>query len=93
MSLIDPTISESTFDMEILKCIQIGLLCVQEFPEDRPSSSMVLSMIEGEVTNLPRPSQPGFTLRRNEDNQNEAHQNGHEYCSVDRLSITMLTGR
>ena len=91
LSLIDPTISESTFHAEVLKCIQLGLLCVQEIPEDRPSVSMVLSMIESKVTDLPRPSQPGFTQRRIV-SDNEAQPN-QEYCSVDRVSITVLSGR
>uniref|UniRef100_A0A803LL33 non-specific serine/threonine protein kinase n=1 Tax=Chenopodium quinoa TaxID=63459 RepID=A0A803LL33_CHEQI len=92
LSLIDPTISESTRHAEILKCIQLGLLCVQEVPEDRPSVSMVISMIESQVTDLPHPTQPGFTQRRIA-SHNEAQQNAHEYCSVDRASITVLSGR
>ncbi|XP_048491146.1 G-type lectin S-receptor-like serine/threonine-protein kinase At1g11300 isoform X2 [Beta vulgaris subsp. vulgaris] len=92
LSLIDPTISESTFQAEILRCIQVGLLCVQELSEDRPSVSMVISMAENEVLNLPIPAQPGFTQRR-VDFLNEAQQNGHEYCSVNRVSITSLSAR
>ncbi|KAL2926567.1 hypothetical protein RDABS01_019395 [Bienertia sinuspersici] len=44
-SLIDPTISDPCFEVEILKCIHVGLLCVQEFPQDRPSISTVISML------------------------------------------------
>ncbi|XP_021862912.2 uncharacterized protein [Spinacia oleracea] len=92
LSLIDPTISESAFHGEILKCVQLGLLCVQEFPNDRPSVSMVISMIESEVTDLPSPSQPGFTQRR-VGSPKLGQQNGDENCSVDRVSITVLMGR
>uniref|UniRef100_A0A803LL35 non-specific serine/threonine protein kinase n=1 Tax=Chenopodium quinoa TaxID=63459 RepID=A0A803LL35_CHEQI len=81
LSLIDPTISEPTFRLEILRCIQVGLLSVQEFPEDRPSITMAVSMIESEVIELPRPTQPGFTLRR-VGSLNEAQRNGRECFSL-----------
>uniref|UniRef100_A0A803LL36 non-specific serine/threonine protein kinase n=1 Tax=Chenopodium quinoa TaxID=63459 RepID=A0A803LL36_CHEQI len=92
LSLIDPAISETTLHSEVLKCVQLGLLCVQEFPDDRPSASMVLSMIESEVTDLPCPSQPGFTQRR-VTSRNEAQLNDHENGSVNHVSITALSGR
>uniref|UniRef100_A0A803LL34 Uncharacterized protein n=1 Tax=Chenopodium quinoa TaxID=63459 RepID=A0A803LL34_CHEQI len=92
LSLIDPTISGSTFQLEILKCIQVGLLSVQEFPEDRPSIAMVVSMIESEVIELPRPTQPGFTLRRIV-SLNEAQRNGRECFSVNGVSISCIGGR
>ncbi|XP_021726295.1 G-type lectin S-receptor-like serine/threonine-protein kinase At1g11330 [Chenopodium quinoa] len=92
LSLIDPTISEPTFRLEILRCIQVGLLSVQEFPEDRPSITMAVSMIESEVIELPRPTQPGFTLRR-VGSLNEAQRNGRECFSVNGVSISSIGGR
>ena len=65
---------------------------MQEFPQDRPSISYVLSMIENEVTDLPQPKQPGFTLRRNSSGK-QTQQNGHEYCSTNRNSVSALSGR
>lgn len=32
-------------DMELLKCVHIGLLCVQENPADRPTMLSVLVML------------------------------------------------
>lgn len=102
LSLIDPAISDPAFEADILRCIQVGLLSVQEFPEDRPSITMVISMIESEVTYLPHPTQPGFTQRRvplwNEAEQyplwNEAEQYGNgRYHSVNGVSISSLGGR
>lgn len=88
LSLIDPTIMESTFQLEILRCIQVGLLCVQEFPEDRPSITTVVSMIESEVIDLPCPTQPGFTLRK------VASLNDDQECySVNSVSISSFGGR
>ncbi|KAF7120658.1 hypothetical protein RHSIM_Rhsim13G0168100 [Rhododendron simsii] len=58
--LIDPRITCQDFQMEILRCIHIGLLCVQEFAIERPNMSTVLSMLPSETANLPKPA---FTQR------------------------------
>ncbi|XP_054776640.1 G-type lectin S-receptor-like serine/threonine-protein kinase At1g11330 isoform X2 [Prosopis cineraria] len=63
-SLIDPEIYDSSFHMEILRCIQVGLLCVQELAKDRPSMAFVYSMLNSEIVNLPSPTQPAFTKRQ-----------------------------
>jgi hypothetical protein len=45
---------------EILKCIHIGLLCVQETAADRPSMSLIVMMLNGYTITSPASSQPGF---------------------------------
>jgi len=42
----------------------VGLLCVQEWPEDRPTMSSVVSMLSSECTLLSQPKQPGFVSTR-----------------------------
>ncbi|RVW76137.1 G-type lectin S-receptor-like serine/threonine-protein kinase [Vitis vinifera] len=63
-ALIDGSISEACFQEEILRCIHVGLLCVQEFVRDRPSISTVVSMLCSEIAHLPPPKQPAFTERQ-----------------------------
>ncbi|KAK9714791.1 hypothetical protein RND81_06G120300 [Saponaria officinalis] len=92
VSLIDPAISGSGFQDEILRCIQVALLCVQELPEDRPNTSMVISMIDSEVANLPRPTQPGFTQSRYAPH-NQALQDENVNGSVNRFSLSYISGR
>lgn len=59
MELADNTIKHSIPMMiEALKCINIGLLCVQEQPEDRPTMSSVVLMLVTENAVLPPPKQP-----------------------------------
>ncbi|KAL8467846.1 hypothetical protein ACS0TY_031186 [Phlomoides rotata] len=54
----DETIARSNSEAEIVRCIQIGLLCVQEYPKDRPSIQTVLSMLSNDIGDLPMPEQP-----------------------------------
>uniref|UniRef100_A0A0E0B907 Uncharacterized protein n=1 Tax=Oryza glumipatula TaxID=40148 RepID=A0A0E0B907_9ORYZ len=50
-------------DMELLKCVHIGLLCVQENPADRPTMLSVLVMLQDiDTTNFAAPSKPAFTF-------------------------------
>ncbi|XP_026416437.1 G-type lectin S-receptor-like serine/threonine-protein kinase At1g11330 [Papaver somniferum] len=50
LALVDPTLvlSEPCFEVEILRCIHVGLLCVEEFAIDRPTMATTLSMLTGE---------------------------------------------
>jgi len=46
---------------QVLRCVQVALLCVQENAEDRPSMLDVVSMIYGEGNNaLSLPKEPAF---------------------------------
>ncbi|XP_028767766.1 cysteine-rich receptor-like protein kinase 10 [Neltuma alba] len=60
LDLLDPTISESYARNEVLRCIHIGLLCVQEDPADRPSMASIILMLDSYSLILPTPSQPAF---------------------------------
>ncbi|KMT10644.1 hypothetical protein BVRB_5g117620 isoform A [Beta vulgaris subsp. vulgaris] len=63
LELIDPKLKESCCS-EVVKCINIGLLCVQEDPSDRPSMSTVIHMLNSENTSLPLAKQPPFINRK-----------------------------
>ncbi|KAG7956247.1 hypothetical protein I3843_11G114800 [Carya illinoinensis] len=59
MELIDESVGDAHTRSEVLRLIQVGLLCVQQRPEDRPNMSYVVLMLSSEVL-LPIPRQPGF---------------------------------
>ncbi|XP_028075314.1 G-type lectin S-receptor-like serine/threonine-protein kinase At4g03230 [Camellia sinensis] len=65
LDLMDRTLVESCNRGEVLKCINVGFLCVQEDPSDRPNMSNVLSMLTSEVaTPLPNPKEPAFVAKK-----------------------------
>ncbi|KAK3187704.1 hypothetical protein Dsin_027265 [Dipteronia sinensis] len=61
-NLIDPTLKEGSRD-EMLKCIHIGLLCVQESISDRPTIASVIHMLNSNSDTLPAPTKPGFFMQ------------------------------
>ena len=62
MKTVDPLLDEAYPANEVSRCIQIGLLCVQEHAIDRPTMSTVVFML-GNETHLPSPKQPAFILK------------------------------
>ncbi|KAJ8568810.1 hypothetical protein K7X08_032441 [Anisodus acutangulus] len=65
LDMMDQTIVDSCYDKEMIKLVNVALLCVQEDPADRPTMSTVVLMLGGESITLPRPNQPHFITRRN----------------------------
>ncbi|KAE8728667.1 G-type lectin S-receptor-like serine/threonine-protein kinase [Hibiscus syriacus] len=64
MRLIHQLLVPTCVASEALKCIHIGLLCVQEDPEDRPTMSSVIVMLATDTITLPRPAEPAFSVGR-----------------------------
>ena len=89
--LIDPLMEDSFPMSEILRCIQVGLLCVQQCPKDRPTMSSVLLMLDRESAMLPQPKHPGFYTERSQDDAESAL--AGRIWSVNEVTCTKLEGR
>jgi hypothetical protein len=59
LELLDPHLLDMCISSEVIRCIHVGLLCVQQKPDDRPCMSSVILMLNGEKL-LPQPKAPGF---------------------------------
>ncbi|CAB4266662.1 unnamed protein product [Prunus armeniaca] len=57
-NIIDPTLRTGSRSDEIMRCIQIGLLCVQQTIAERPTMASVILMLTSSSLSLPEPSQP-----------------------------------
>ncbi|KAL8491792.1 hypothetical protein ACS0TY_023406 [Phlomoides rotata] len=63
VELVDTCLNDKFERTEVLRSTQVGLLCVQQNPEDRPSMSSVVWMLENEGE-FPEAKQPGFFNQR-----------------------------
>ncbi|GLT37749.1 hypothetical protein SLA2020_120500 [Shorea laevis] len=91
IGLIENVLGDFTAPSEVLRCIHVGLLCVQQRPDDRPDMLSVVLMLKGESA-LPEPKQPGFFTGRNPsmvDSSGSKTGSG----SINEDSITQLYGR
>ncbi|CAE6181252.1 unnamed protein product [Arabidopsis arenosa] len=60
LELVDPAIADNCQRSEVVRCVHIGLLCVQEDPAERPTLSTVVLMLNSNTVTLPVPRQPGL---------------------------------
>ncbi|XP_078175429.1 G-type lectin S-receptor-like serine/threonine-protein kinase SD1-1 [Carex rostrata] len=80
--LIDPSLHNSNSNKEMLRCIHVGLLCVQELPVDRPTMSLVVTMLSSDSA-LPAPKNPAFIF--------ESSNSGDDNLLVACYSVNGLT--
>ncbi|KAF2305016.1 hypothetical protein GH714_001081 [Hevea brasiliensis] len=64
INLIDPSLRNGS-SSEMMRCIHIGLLCVQENVVDRPTMASVVLMLNSYSLTLPVPSEPAFFMHSN----------------------------
>jgi len=62
LEIQDPSVTEKFSENEVLICIQIGLLCTQEVPAERPQMSSVFLMLNSPSVAVAAPSQPKFSI-------------------------------
>nr|KYP58816.1 Putative serine/threonine-protein kinase receptor [Cajanus cajan] len=88
LKLIDESLGEPiTLAEDVLRCIQIGLLCVQDRPEYRPDMSVVILMLNGEKP-LPRPREPAFYPH-----QSGSSSGNSKLQSTNEISTSLLDAR
>ncbi|KAJ8444057.1 hypothetical protein Cgig2_030914 [Carnegiea gigantea] len=89
--LINRSVATPENAYQILRLIHVGLLCVQEYAEDRPSMPLVTVMLSGD-SRLPWPKQPGFYVRRHAMN-GEVTVSDDLASSGNMEAITVLSAR
>ena len=92
LEIIDLSLGESHPVNEVLRCIQIALLCVQEHATDRPLMSAVVFMLGNDAT-IPSPKQPGFLLNRGYHTSGDPSSNTDGAYSVNGMTYTEAEGR
>ncbi|KAM3385135.1 hypothetical protein ACQJBY_009220 [Aegilops geniculata] len=63
VELMDPSLSNHPPVDQVLKCIHVGLLCVQRKPASRPTMSSVNIMFSSHTVRLPSLSRPAFCIQ------------------------------
>ncbi|KAL6003634.1 hypothetical protein ACLOJK_023867 [Asimina triloba] len=63
LELVNSAISDTCSTGELLRCVQVGLLCVQENSINRPTMLSVVSML-GNETAMPPPKKPAYSSKK-----------------------------
>uniref|UniRef100_A0ACD5ULN7 Uncharacterized protein n=1 Tax=Avena sativa TaxID=4498 RepID=A0ACD5ULN7_AVESA len=91
LALLDEAVASACSDSsEVLRCVQVGLLCVQERPEDRPHMATVFLMLGNLSAAMPQPRHPGYCSDRG-----SASTDGEcsSTCTVNDITVTIVEGR
>ncbi|CAJ1961486.1 unnamed protein product [Sphenostylis stenocarpa] len=88
VAFMDVNLDLTAVPSELLRCLQVGLLCVQKLPEDRPTMSSVVFMLSNESIALSQPKKPGFFEEETEHGYSEM-----ESFSNSAMTITLLEAR
>ncbi|KAM5588593.1 cysteine-rich receptor-like protein kinase 25 [Rosa sericea] len=90
LELIDPSLVGSCDPEEFLRYLHIGLLCVQEDANDRPTMSSAVVMLKSETVSLTQPEKPAFNMGRF---TNQHTEGGADSCSINGLTISNIMPR
>ncbi|KAF9618012.1 hypothetical protein IFM89_039409 [Coptis chinensis] len=66
LELIEPTLRERYSKNEVMRCIHIGLLCVQEDVARRPTMASIVLMLNSYSVTIPLPNEPAFFVSRSD---------------------------
>ncbi|CAN0826690.1 G-type lectin S-receptor-like serine/threonine-protein kinase At4g27290 [Linum grandiflorum] len=92
IELAGNVMDEPSIITEVVRCIHVGLLCVQQKPDDRPSMSSVVVMLSSDIL-LPQPKQPGFFTERNVPATEFSSDKINTSSSVNEITMTLLDAR
>ncbi|RLN21861.1 receptor-like serine/threonine-protein kinase SD1-8 [Panicum miliaceum] len=65
VDLLDEVMDGSFHYGEVLRCVQVALLCVEVQPRNRPLMSSVVMMLASENATVPEPNEPGVNIGKN----------------------------
>jgi len=88
--LVDKCIVENCLLDEASLCVHMGLLCVQENPDDRPFMSSVVLNLENGCTTLPAPNHPAYFVQRKSDMEQMKEDSTNSKCTA---TLTIIEGR
>jgi hypothetical protein len=88
VNFLDQALADSSHPSEVGRCVQIGLLCVQHEPADRPNTLELLSMLTT-TSDLPLPKKPTFVVhtRKDESPSNDS------MITVNEMTESVIQGR
>ena len=78
---------------QMLRCIKIGLLCVQENVSDRPSMTSVILMLNGNLDPIPTPAQPASFMQSNIVSSTSVQNDKSSDVTNNEATITELSPR
>jgi len=89
IELQDDVMDGSVSYSEMLRCVQVTLLCVEVQPKNRPLLSNVVMMLASENATVPEPNEPGVNIG----GKNTSDTDSSLGLTVNNVTITAIDAR
>ncbi|XP_057766657.1 G-type lectin S-receptor-like serine/threonine-protein kinase At4g03230 [Salvia miltiorrhiza] len=93
VEVVDDKVGSMVAASTALRYINVGLLCVQENPNERPNMSSVVSMLSSEIAALPPPNKPAFSTANLKTSSSSQTRSGDPYPSASLLTVSDVVPR
>ncbi|CAN6457864.1 unnamed protein product [Victoria cruziana] len=95
LELLDPSLDGRCNEEEVMRCIHVGLLCVQDEAIDRPAMFSVVQMLGSEAANLYEPQMPAYSRRRHllDSDISSSTDGDPRLHSINKHTITIVEAR
>jgi len=85
--LVDTALGGDVPVPEVMKCLQVALLCLQDSADDRPNMSEVVAML-GSLITMPEPRQPAYYNFRISSLTVSSDSFGESSCRISNITLT-----
>ncbi|KAG9159911.1 hypothetical protein Leryth_005661 [Lithospermum erythrorhizon] len=93
LELLDPRLVGSYYDpSEVIRCIHVGLLCVQDNETDRPTMAAIVSMLSSDMV-LSVPKKPVFSIQLGTGERGSSSLSESLVISAPSVSESIVYGR
>ncbi|KAL3535049.1 hypothetical protein ACH5RR_003510 [Cinchona calisaya] len=89
---LDEMLDDTDSSCKLMKCLQIALQCVQEYPKHRPTVLEISHMFRNENIDIKHPKRPAFCTKRDKDGDKTSI-SSEGTGLVDTATITSLVAR
>ncbi|CAN6457833.1 unnamed protein product [Victoria cruziana] len=94
MELLDPVLENSSKLDQVMKCINLGLLCIQSDAADRPTMASIILMLSSDCAVLPKPKKPAYSHRVKRSEEGSANAESDTKTSTgSEVAIAVLEAR
>ncbi|CAI0394998.1 unnamed protein product [Linum tenue] len=96
MEFFDSALDDSSSHCKLMTCLQLGLLCVQENPDDRPTMLEVSSVLRIGALGMATPERPAFSTKKENREEMESgttSRSQRQVCSFNEDDLSQVEPR
>ncbi|KFK30404.1 hypothetical protein AALP_AA7G256600 [Arabis alpina] len=91
LEIVDPVIKDTSFPSDqVLRCMQVALLCVQQLADDRPTMSSVALMLGSQTEAIAQPKNPNEIVSSSSSRGETSRTQGKSSYTVNQSTLSVI---